>query len=118
MPDTSATLPASTLVHDILPRLEATESLIHTALQEQIEAATSTAERQRHTLLKQEFELEITMIRLNLDSLMKRHAVAIRRAMNAPQGRNDVQLSLDANERVALQSARTLYERVRAFQTA
>ena len=62
-----------------------------------------------------EFELELVMIRMNLDHLMKRYASELQ---DATAGGVNVALELDQHERLAIQSARKLYERARTLQTS
>ena len=105
---------AKCLLDDVLPKLKAVEDLANNTLSLLIAQATSDEVRQRHELLQQEFELEITMIRMNLDHLTARYAKELHEAAT---GSGNASLTLDRHEQFAIQSANTLYERARAIQT-
>lgn len=108
---------AREIVYDITPKLKATENLINNTLQEMITQASDDSERGRRQLLQQEFELEIMMIKMNLDHLLKRYAKEIQTASDSSGKDSDAILELDQHERFAIDSAKKLYERVRAIQT-
>ncbi|MEL7615063.1 hypothetical protein AAGW18_21395 [Vreelandella titanicae] len=55
------------------------------------------------------------MIRMSLEHLLKRYQQELDTVMNDP--RQDVLLTLDQHESVAIESAKTLYGRVQALQT-
>ncbi|SFH44755.1 hypothetical protein [Modicisalibacter xianhensis] len=105
---------AKCLLDDVLPKLKAVEDLAYNTLSQLIAQATSDEVRQRHELLQQEFELEITMIRMNLDHLTTRYAKELH---DAATGSGNVSLTLDRHEQLAIHSANTLYDRARAIQT-
>jgi len=58
------------------------------------------------------------MIRMNLDHLLKRYAKETQNVADAGGNNVDAMLELDQHERFAIESARQLYKRVQAIQTA
>lgn len=108
----------SELIHTIIPKLKATEKLIGDTLLVLLETAGDEDEHNRRALQRQEFELEVTMIRMNLDHLMKRYAREIQEVVDATDDRPGALLRLDQHERLAIENARRLYERGQATQTA
>lgn len=118
MRKTKDRISARELVHDVIPKLRATEKLISDTLLDMIETASDEEERSRRILQQQEFELEVTMIRMNLDHLMKRYAREIQEMIDAADDRPGALLQLDQHERFAIESARQLYQRVQTIQTA
>lgn len=113
LPETN-TLTAKCILDDVLPELNAVENLINNTLSQLIAQAPSDETRIRNELLQQEFELEITMIRMNLDHLTDRYAQELH---NAATGNSNTKLSLDRHEQLAIQSAKALYKRARVIQT-
>ncbi|TDX30994.1 hypothetical protein DFO67_104259 [Modicisalibacter xianhensis] len=105
---------AKCLLDGVLPKLKAVEDLANNTLSQLIAQAPSDEARHRNELLQQEFALEITMIRLNLDHLTTRYAKELH---DAATGNGNASLTLDRHEQLAIHSASTLYERARAIQT-
>ena len=118
MRKTKDRISARELVHDVIPKLRATEKLISDTLLDMIETASDEDERNRRTLQQQEFELEVTMIRMNLDHLLNRYAREIQNVVESADDRSGAILQLDQHERFAIESARQLYDRVQTIQTA
>ncbi|GHA84382.1 hypothetical protein [Modicisalibacter luteus] len=116
MLDTVERISARDIVYDVIPKLKATEKLTNNTLRDMIAEVENSDERNRCQLLQQEFELEIMMIQMNLDHLLKRYAQEIQTV--AESGGNDAgaTLELDQHERFAIDSAKKLYERARAIQ--
>ncbi|KGE77677.1 hypothetical protein CVH10_05565 [Halomonas sp. ND22Bw] len=109
-------LSAHDITHDLIPRLQATERLVGNTLQDRIEHCSNATERAGLEELKAEFELKLTMIRLNLEHLMKRYAQQMKAARQGGVN-SSASLTLDAHEAVAVESARTLYRRAQALAT-
>jgi hypothetical protein len=105
---------AKSILDDVLPKLKAVEDLVNNTLSTLIAQAQSNDVRHRNELLQQEFQLEITMIRMNLDHLVTRYAKELN---DAAIGSGNASLKLDRHEQFAIQSAKALYERARAIQT-
>ncbi|WP_136064817.1 hypothetical protein [Modicisalibacter radicis] len=118
MPKAKNRITARELIHTIIPKLKAMEKLVGDTLLVLLETAGDEEERNRRLLQRQEFELEVTMIRMNLDHLMKRYAREIQEVVDATDDRPGAILQLDQHERLAIENARQLYERVQAIQTA
>ena len=117
MLDTVERISAHDIVYDIIPKLKATESLVNNTLRDMIAEVDNFDEHSRYQLLQQEFELEIMMINMNLDHLLKRYAQEIQ-AVADSSGSNNAgsMLELDQHERLAIDSAKKLYKRARAIQ--
>lgn len=62
--------------------------------------------------LKTEFQLELTMIRMNLEHLLKRYQKELNAVVE--DKRHDQLLTLDAFEAMAIESAAQLYRRAQA----
>lgn len=118
MLNTTGQIAAHDIVYDILPKLKATEDLVNSTLKDMIEQAPSEEIRTQKLLQQQEFELQITMIRMNLDHLLKRYSKEVQAAWENDQRHAGALLSLDQHERFAIDRAKELYERARTIQTA
>ena len=116
--NTDGKLFARDLVHDLIPKLKITENLVNNTLLVRAEKAGNDDERGHYQLLRQEFELEIMMIKMNLEHLLKRYAREIQDVTESDGNLTGPVLELDQHERFAIDSARKLYERARAIQTA
>lgn len=108
---------ARELTSDLLPKLKATQHLIDNTLKMRIEKCEDGVERQRLTQLKQEFELEMMMIRMNLEHLLKRYSEQLQAAAEGREQFKSPLLALDDSESVAIESARRLYRRAQELQT-
>jgi hypothetical protein len=111
----NATIPALEVVTELVPQLNTVEKQIEQTICTVLESSSSVASIERYTKLQAEFQLELSMIRMNLEHLLKRYRTELEAAMNDP--RKDVLLTLDQHESVAVDSARALYQRVQALQT-
>lgn len=111
------TLYARDVVYDLIPKLKTTERLVDSTLQGRIERCADAAEKTRLEELKIEFELEISMIRMNLEHLMRRYARQLEEAARGDASGNSALLTLDDHEAVAIESTRTLYRRAQALAT-
>lgn len=101
-----------TLVHDLIPKLKATERLVDGTLRGRVERSEDPRETARLEELKAEFELEIAMIRMNLEHLLQRYDRQLEDAGRDEQA-DSAMLTLDAHEAVAIENARALYRRAR-----
>ncbi|GGX92630.1 hypothetical protein GCM10007160_20160 [Litchfieldella qijiaojingensis] len=108
---------AHALIHEVLPRLRTMETLVNNTFDAVIEATDDSGHQARHREQQQAFQLELQMIRLNLDSLMKRHARVLREVQESDGGCGHERLSLDAHETVAITRFRQLYTRVKEWQS-
>ncbi|WP_148253770.1 hypothetical protein [Aidingimonas lacisalsi] len=107
------------LLDDILPKVKATERVVNNTLKSMLEEASDDpAERRRLENQVMEFELEITMIMMNLEHLMNRYATAFQEVTDSGHRRSGPVLELDQHEVVAVDSARKLYERIQELQRA
>lgn len=117
MPESDSSLSSRELLEDLLPKLKATEHFLGDTLAAKLESELDPGETQRLQHLQAEFELEITMIQLNLRSLLQRYADQLVDAMDDPEGKGGVLLALDEHEAVAIESIRKLYARSHELQT-
>ncbi|MCG7578245.1 MULTISPECIES: hypothetical protein [unclassified Halomonas] len=69
---------------------------------------------EHYTKLQAEFQLELTMIRMNLEHLLTRYHKELEAVVQDP--RQDVLLRLDAFEATAIENAQQLYQRVQQLQ--
>ncbi|MCG7598629.1 hypothetical protein MHM84_02395 [Halomonas sp. McH1-25] len=113
---TADTISARDLVYEIIPKLTATEKLVNNTLHTTIAEFGNFSELSHYQLLKHEFELEIMMIHMNLDHLLKRYAQEIQAASGSGGREAGAILELDQHERFAIDSAKKLYERACAIQ--
>lgn len=111
----STTISAREVVNDLVPKLNAVEKQIKLTISAVVEASGAAPEqKERYAKLKAEFQLELTMIRMNLEHLLKRYRNELEAAMNDP--RKDMLLTLDAYEATAVENAKQLYARVQRLQ--
>ena len=115
MTQKSTTISAREVINDLVPKLNAVEKQIKLTISAVVEASSAAPEKkERYAKLKAEFELELTMIRMNLEHLLKRYRNELEAAMNDP--RKDMLLTLDAYEATAVENAKQLYVRVQRLQ--
>ena len=105
---------AHEVVYDLIPSLNALERQINNTLEAMITASQSPDDKHRNENLKIEFELELTMIRMNLQHLLSRYQTELEAVIS--DERQDDMLALDQNETVAVESAKALYDRVQRLQ--
>ncbi|MGM0535200.1 MAG: hypothetical protein ACQER5_03910 [Pseudomonadota bacterium] len=108
---------ARELTSDLLPKLKATQHLIDNILKVRIEKCGDDGERHQLTQLQQEFELEMLMIRMNLEHLLKRYSEQLEAAEDGRETFKSPLLELDDSEAVAVESAKRLYRRAHELQT-
>lgn len=109
------TISAYDVIYDVMPKLDTVEKLVGHTLDEALH--TQEAESIAHiNSLKMEFQLELTMIRMNLEHLLKRYQKELNAVVE--DRRRDQLLTLDAFEAVAIESATQLYRRVQVHQKA
>lgn len=115
MKTNAQTISAYDVIYDVVPKLDTVEKLVGHTLDE----ALNTQELEsiaRTNTLKMEFQLELTMIRMNLEHLLKRYQKELNAVVE--DRRRDQLLTLDAFEAVAIESAAQLYRRVQVHQKA
>ncbi|GAB2798368.1 hypothetical protein GCM10027040_26300 [Halomonas shantousis] len=117
MPSAQSNLSARDLLHDVIPKLNATEKLVNDTLQAKLEESRTAEEHARALKQQQEFQLEITIIRMNLDHLLARYANELKQFTDTGSRHPGPMLKLDPHESVAINNARQLYTRVREIQT-
>ncbi|WP_258807812.1 hypothetical protein [Pseudidiomarina sp. CB1] len=103
------TITVRSLVTELMPKLRTIEHVIETRLDDLIwKAPTPTRKFQLETL-KNEFELELMMIKMNMKHLLKRHQEVIN---VADLEHDETVLELDDREQTAVTSAWKLYQRI------
>ncbi|WFE70726.1 hypothetical protein P8S55_13165 [Halomonas sp. M1] len=115
MKPTTTTISALEVVNDLIPKLNTVEHHIEQMINAVLEASSVPNQIERYSKLQAEFQLELTMIRMNLEHLLKRYRNELKTVMNDP--RQDVLLTLDAYEATAIENAKQLYRRVQTLQT-
>ncbi|NVF16293.1 hypothetical protein [Vreelandella maris] len=110
------TISAYSVVNDVIPKLNAVERLVEGTVKEIVETSRLPAEIERYSKLQIEFQLEISMIRMNLEHLFNRYHGELTAVKQ--NEKNDSQLILDSYETTAIESAKTLYRRVQELQQA
>ena len=111
----ATTVSAVSVVKELIPKLNAVEKQIEDTISAALETSQLPTQIERYTKLQAEFQLELTMIRMNLEHLLKRYSQELAAVVNDP--RQDVLLTLDAYEATAIENAKQLYQRVQALQT-
>lgn len=105
----NARISTDSLLNDLLPKLNAVEFIIGKRLARAIDSTTDAIELARLTELQREFELELLMIHMNVEHLLKRYAPILQTVDQLPE--NTV-LDLTESEQTALQAAVNLYNKV------
>ena len=111
----ATTVSALSVVNELIPKLDAVEHQVDQTISAVLETSPLPRQIERYTKLQTEFQLELTMIRMNLDHLLKRYRQELAAVVNDP--RQDVLLALDVYEATAIENAQQLYRRVQALQT-
>lgn len=117
MTELVASLSARELVEDLIPKLKATEHFLSDTLTIKLQNSDDPRETLRLKNLQTEFELELTMIRMNLNHLLRRYSDQLMEATDDPEGKGSALLALDEHEAVAIESIRQLYARTHELQT-
>lgn len=110
----AATISALYVMNELVPRLRAVEHQVQKTIDAIIDTSQVPDQVERYTKLQAEFQLELTMIRMNLEHLLKRYQKELEAVMQDPS--QDVLLSLDAFEATAIENAKQLYQRVQLLQ--
>ncbi|HAA45199.1 MAG: hypothetical protein XD36_2450 [Halomonas sp. 54_146] len=110
------TISAYNVINDVIPKLNVMETLVEGTLKEIIENSYVPAQVERYSKLQIEFQLELTMIRMNLEHLLKRYQHELTAVVDDKN--SDMLLTLDAHEATAIESATALYRRVQQLQQA
>lgn len=110
------TISADSFINVLIPKINAVEKLIEGTLKEIVETSRLPAEVERYPKLQIEFQLELSMIRMNLEHLLNRYHDELTAVKQNEH--NDKLLTLDSYEITAIESAKTLYRRVQELQQA
>lgn len=105
---------ANELLNHLIPRLNALKKQINKSLLQMESSGQSPDDVTRAHHLKAEFELELTMIDLNLKHLFKRYRHELDAVAKGRQ--RDAVLTLDVHEATAIENVRALYHRVQTLQ--
>ena len=110
------TISAYSVINDVIPKLNAVEKLVEGTVNEIVETSRLPEQIERYSKLQIEFQLELSMIRMNLEHLLSRYHGEL---MAVKQNEHDDKLlTLDSYEITAIESAKTLYRRVQELQQA
>lgn len=107
---------ASSVINDVIPKLNAVEKLVEGTVKEIVKTSQLPAQVERYTKLQIEFQLELSMIRMNLEHLLNRYQKEFTAVKN--NDNNDILLTIDAYEATAIESATALYRRSQELQQA
>lgn len=110
------TIPLRTLTDEVMPQLAAAETLLHNTLRSILAVTRDPAQRARCEQQQEVLDLELFRIRLNFDSLLRRHAGAVAEMAGAGAGDPGPVLQLDSAEAEAVRSARRLCEQIKALR--
>ena len=114
MKPNAATISALYVVTELFPKLSAVEKQVERMICSIVNTSQVPSHIERYTKLQAEFQLELTMIRMNLEHLLQRNHKELEVVMK--DSRQDVLLSLDAFEATAIENAQQLYQRVQQLQ--
>ncbi|MDR5899042.1 hypothetical protein QC823_08580 [Halomonas vilamensis] len=104
------------VVYDLVPKLNTMKKEVSTTLKVLVDASKTAEHKARYESLQSEFELELMMIRLNLEHLLNRYQSELEAVTQ--DKRQDIYLTLDAHETTAVESAKALYQRLQALTQA
>ena len=102
------------LLDDLVPKLKATEHFLHETLIVKVGNCPDPREKLCLQNLRTEIELEIAMIRMNLEHLLRRYSEQL---VDSAEGEGNTMLALDDHEAVAIESIRRIYARADELQT-
>ncbi|MBW6391405.1 hypothetical protein [Billgrantia antri] len=105
------------LLEEVIPKLKNIELFLHDTLRVKIDGCRVPKEIHRLRNLKSEFELEISMIRMNLSHLLRRYSDQLIRTVEDAKRERGTQIVLDEHEAVAIERIRRLYQRSQEVQT-
>jgi hypothetical protein len=110
MKTAGATVTSHELINDVIPKLKTVEFILDSKLAAAIENSKEAQQREKYQVYQQEFQLELIMIRMNLEHLLSRYADIIKPIDGKRD--EDTYLELDDSERVALSAIINLYNKV------
>ncbi len=103
------TITVHELLYDLVPKLKALETMVSDTLSARLMMTTDHEVRHKLKAFKAEFELERTMIRLNLEHLLRRHTEALEAVKNGSTSQSGQTLPLDNHEATAVARVRQLH---------
>ncbi|XKH60307.1 hypothetical protein LG290_00540 [Halomonas sediminis] len=115
MNDRHVSISAYEVMYSLIPKLNTIEKQVKSTLAAPSAFTQDAAHQQRYQTLKSEFELELLMIRMNLEHLLQRYATELEAVTQG--SRHDIYLTLDTHEATAIDRAKQLYQRIQAWQT-
>lgn len=108
------TIAAREVIDDILPKLASIQSFVDHNLSTSIHQQDNADERKREENLKAELEMELTIIRMNIDNLIKRHDATISR-LGVDRQAQDLKIDIDKHEAAAIEHLKRLHQRIRTL---
>jgi len=114
MNQSNMTIPAREIIDDILPKLASLQSFVDHTLSNSIRQQESAEQRRQEESLKSELQMELTIIRMNIDHLVKRHKtilsqLGVSRRVCGPSAK------LDQAEATAIERLMQLHQRIRTL---
>jgi hypothetical protein len=97
------------LLSSVIPKLQAVENAVKAATLNKLSFLQDETEKSRLTEMRAEIEIEIMMIRLNLQHLMSRHPELV--DTNGVAVGRSIMLTLSDDEQHALDRAKKLYQK-------
>lgn len=110
MKSPTLTISALYVVKELIPKLDTVEKHVEQMINAVVGTNQLPTHIERYTKLQVEFQLELAMIRINLEQLLMRHHQELEIVKKDPC--QDVLLTLDQHESVAVESAKQLYDRL------
>ncbi|RAR64592.1 hypothetical protein BCL93_101414 [Onishia taeanensis] len=114
MTQTNDAIPAREIMDDIMPKLASIQSFVDHRLSASIQRQDNVNERKREENLKAELEMELTIIRMNIDNLIKRHEPTLSRLGVSRQSCGP-DIDIDKHEAAAIEHLKRLYQRIRTL---
>ncbi len=105
------TITAHELLYDLVPKLKSLETMVSDTLSARLMMTTDPEVRHQLKTFKTEFELERTMIRLNLKHLLRRHAELLEAVKNGSTSKSGQTLQLDNHEATAVARVHQLHRK-------
>lgn len=114
MMQSNHTIPARDIVDDIMPKLASIQSFVDHSLSASIRRQDNADERRREENLKAELEMELTIIRMNIDHLIKRHDATLSR-LGVSRQTCGPDVEIDKHEAAAIEHLKRLHHRIRTL---
>ena len=108
MHDIPQRISSKQLIHNLIPKLDLCEKTLASAIVRLSAKSESSDHKARVEALKSEYELELLMIKMNLEHLLARYEDVIK-----DKSQEDMLIDLDDSERIAIAAAEQLTANVK-----